>query len=61
MTNEPNTATEYKLKTITFRADPALWGEFRSAVLLDGDTVQRVLESFVAEYVENAAAHRAEA
>lgn len=33
------------------RADPDLWAAFRSAVLLDGDTVQRVLEAFVADYV----------
>lgn len=55
MTTEPNSVTEeYKLKTITFRCDPDLWAEFRSEVLLDGDTVQRLMEGFVAEYVEKA-------
>ena len=49
------TTTEFvPKKTVTVRIDPALWREFRSAVLLDGDTVQRVLESFVAGYVEQA-------
>lgn len=54
MTTEQDAVAEYRPKTITFRCDPDPWAAFRSAVLLDGDTCQRLLESFVADYVERA-------
>ena len=45
---------ERKLPTVTFRLDPEKKRAFRLAVFQDGDTLQRLLEEFVDDYLEKA-------